>query len=457
MTSVTGRASGLAQGLALLLPLALMGACDGGDDRDGFSSEEWKVIQSLQPLGTPMPRNPYNHRDQDVGVEKFAQKIFFETEYSDAITIDNHPSGKKGEAGKISCASCHDPKGYFVETRIDPNTNARYATSPALGAPGKRTAPGILNDGYQIWAGWTGRHDSLMMHGAGVSVFVSNHLALVHFIYKKYKDEYNTLFPDNPLNPALDPMAPDAARFPATGRPKATPMAADGPFEKMTPEDQKFMYQFMYNMGRLWDTYPRFLVTHDSPFENYCKGDFAALSPEQKRGLKLFIGKASCSDCHNGPTLTDTGFHNVGVPQPGAPDLGRQADLGTTKANIYNGAGEFSDDREAGRKKLEEMPAVTDSMVGQFRTPTLLNIAETYPYFHTGQFRTLEEVVAHYNHGGADTNFSGNKDPKIKPLGLTGEETSDLVAFLKSLTGVVDPDLAKDIRPPAPGMMPSSM
>jgi cytochrome c peroxidase len=435
---------------ALSLPLVLgLSGCTEGDDHDGFSSEEWKVIHSLQPLATPPPRNPYNHRDQDPEVIKFAQKIFFETEFADAITVDGNPAGKKGEAGKVSCASCHDPKGYFVETRIDPTTNARFATSPGLGAPGRRTTPGMLNDGYQVWAGWTARHDSLIMHGAGVSVFTSNHLSFAHFIYKKYRDEYNTLFPDHPLDPALDPMAPDAMRFPAAGRPKANAMAADGPFEKMAPEDQHIIFQFMYNMARLWDTYPRALVTHDSPFEIYVKGDFTALNYQEKRGLKLFIGKAACNDCHNGPALTDTGCHNVGVPQPGAPDQGRMADLATTRANIYNGAGEFSDDREAGKKKLEELPPITEAMNGLFRTPTLLNIAETHPYFHTGQIRTLEQVVAHYNRGGSGTNYSGTKDPKLRPLGLSDGDEADLVSFLKTLTGVVDPELIKDLRPPA--------
>jgi cytochrome c peroxidase len=127
-------------------------------------------------------------------------------------------------------------------------------------------------------------------------------------------------------------------------------------------------------------------------------------------------------------------------------DTGRMTDLAATPTNIYNGAGEFSDDREAGKKKLESLPPITEAMNGVFRTVTLLNIAETYPYFHTGQVRTLEEVVEHYNKGGSETGFSGAKDAKIKPLDLSDGEKSDLVAFLKSLTGVVDPDLSKDIR-----------
>jgi cytochrome c peroxidase len=432
--------------------MAGAGCSSSGDDHDGFSSTDWKAVTAMQPLATPIPRNPYNKRDMDMNVIKFGQKLFYDVEYSEAITVDGNPAGKKGDVGKVSCASCHDPKGYFVDNRVDPTTNARFATSPALGVPGRRQTPGMLNEAYYEWIGWTGRHDSLIMHGAGVAVFVSSQLTLAHHIYKKYKDEYNGLFPDNKLPDALDPMAPDAARFPPSGKPKAMESAPDGNFEKLSAEDQAWIFQFMYNMARVWDTYPRALVTHDSPFEKYVAGDFTALSPEAKRGLKLFIGKAACNDCHTGPTLTDNEFHNIGVAQPmGAmSDPGRMADLLTTMTNRYNGASMYSDDQEAGKKKLATLPKPDSAdwmkMNGQFRTPTLLNIAETYPYFHTGQLRTLEEVVQHYNKGGEETGFAGPKDPKLKPLNLTDGEVADLVSFLKSLTGVVDLELTKDIR-----------
>jgi cytochrome c peroxidase len=433
--------------------IAGAGCTSSGDDHDGFSSQEWMAIQDMQPLGKEMPRNPYNHMDTDAGLVKFGQKLFYDTGYADKIAVEGHPNGKMGEAGKLNCAQCHDPKAYYVDSRIDPLTNSRYATSFSLNAPGKRATPGMLNEGYYEWVGWTGRHDSLLMHGAGVAVFVSSQLTLIHYIYDHYKDEYNAIYPNNPLPEALNPAAPDAARFPAgPGKPKANAMAADGKFEMMTQADQDWVYQFMYSMARVWDTYPRALVTHGSPFEKYVKdGDVAALSPDAKRGLKVFIGKAACNDCHTGPTLTDNLFHNIGIPQPQGsmtPDGGRLADLtaNPTSANRYNGASIYSDDREAGMRKLATQPPVSETMNGQFRTPTLLNIAETYPYFHTGQTRTLEEVVDHYNKGGADTGFAGAKDAKLKPLDLTDGEKADLVAFLKTLTGVIDPDLSKDIR-----------
>jgi cytochrome c peroxidase len=73
---------------------------------------------------------------------------------------------------------------------------------------------------------------------------------------------------------------------------------------------------------------------------------------------------------------------------------------------------------------------------------SLHNVEKTGPYFHTGLFNTLQEVVQHYNKGGAETGaFYGTKDPKMRPLLLTDDEVNDIVEFLKSLTGALDPQL----------------
>jgi hypothetical protein len=75
---------------------------------------------------------------------------------------------------------------------------------------------------------------------------------------------------------------------------------------------------------------------------------------------------------------------------------------------------------------------------GAFRTPQLINIAETGPYFHTGEFKTLRDVVWHYNAGGGvPGTFVGTKSPRLRPLLLTDKEVDDLVEFLKTLTGEV--------------------
>jgi len=431
-----GRRGSWVFGSALTVLVVGGAACsEAGDDRDGFSSAEWRAIQQIQPLGLEMPANPFNNRWDDDIVGRLGQMLFFENTMSGPITVDNL-SGKKGETGKVSCANCHDPKVFFVDTRTDPATGFRTAFSAGLGAPGKRNTPAMVNLGYFPWAGWVAQFDSLVMHGSGAIGAMTTRLAGAHYIYNHYREEYNAAFPLTPLDPALDPAAPDASRFPAAGNPKAV-NTPDGPWETMTPADQKFMFVFAYNLGRTWDTYPRKLNSHGSAFERYVMGDSAALSPEAKRGLDLFINKAACNDCHTGPLLSDGRVHNIGVATLNStPDMGRSASITSTLNHQFNGASEFSDDREAGKRKLATMPAADDTtMVGAFRTPMLLNIAETGPYFHTGQMRTLDDVVRFYNNGGGSPGtFPGTKDPKLRPLGLSPEELGDLVVFLKSLT-----------------------
>ena len=70
--------------------------------------------------------------------------------------------------------------------------------------------------------------------------------------------------------------------------------------------------------------------------------------------------------------------------------------------------------------------------MGRFLTPTLRELKYTAPYMHNGVFSTLSAVVAFYNSGGGS---DPNKDPALKPLGLTTQEQIDLVAFLGALSG----------------------
>ncbi|HSS00660.1 MAG TPA: hypothetical protein VLM79_26555, partial [Kofleriaceae bacterium] len=168
--------------------------------------------------------------------------------------------------------------------------------------------------------------------------------------------------------------------------------------------------------------------------------------------LRLFIGKAACVDCHSGPTFSDQDFHNTGVPQVGATaakvDNGRFDDLARTLSNAFNGAGKFSDDMAAGTAKLDGL-AVTDDLKGLFRTSSLRHIDRTGPYMHAGTLATLEDVVRFYNWGGGDAGFAGNKSAAMAPLLLTDEEQSDLVSFLRALTGDPIPaELARDTAIP---------
>jgi cytochrome c peroxidase len=268
--------------------------------------------------------------------------------------------------------------------------------------------------------------------------FNSTRLQLVHAVYNKYKSDYNAAFTP-PLDPALDPTASDASRFPPAGKPKASATAPNGPWESMTATDQATVNRIMTNLGKALQAYLRQLTSRNAPFDQYVAGNHNAISTQAKQGLQLFVGKAACVTCHTGPFFSDNKFHNTGVPQnmggPHAPatDPGRFAVVPGVLANPFNTNGAYSDDTSTG--KLAGV-AQTSSETGQFRTKDLRQVAMVGPYMHAGQFATLDEVLAFYNKGGGDAStFSGTKDPLIVPLNLTSDEQAAIVEFLKTLTG----------------------
>jgi cytochrome c peroxidase len=432
-----------------VLAALICGGCDEftrADDGDGFSNEEWVRIRQIAPLSTDMPANPFNGHASDPAAAQLGQMLFFETDFSGAIRVDG-PSGKVGETGKVACVSCHDPHHYFVDSRTTGGLSHGVAFTV-------RSAPSLLNLGWYDWITWSGKMDSLCMQAANApeaaTDVASNRLHYAHVLFAKYRDVYEAAFPESPLDEALDPTHPDAARFPPAGKPKASPTDPDGPWEAMAPNDRQIINRIMSNVGKATEAYERRLISRGSAFEQYVGGDHQALAPAAKRGLRLFIGRASCIECHTGPIMSDNRFHNVGLPQiaaPSAQDTGRFGDIPRMLSNPFNGAGDFSDDRAAGMAKLMGLAPPDPTTRGQFRTPSLLNVAETAPYMHDGSLKTLEDVVRLYNAGsGEDGTFPGQRDTKVSAkLGLADDEIADLVAFLKSLTGAqVSDDLARD-------------
>jgi cytochrome c peroxidase len=150
--------------------------------------------------------------------------------------------------------------------------------------------------------------------------------------------------------------------------------------------------------------YERTIISTNSAFDQYVLGDKTAMNEEAQRGMALFKGKARCILCHNDSNFTDNQFHNLGVPQ-----------VGPMKEDL-------------GRYYVTRRPEDK----GAFKTPTLRSIVETAPYMHDGVFKTLEEVVDFFDQGGGK---NSNLSPLMKPLGLTKEEKTNLIAFLKALKG----------------------
>lgn len=151
-------------------------------------------------------------------------------------------------------------------------------------------------------------------------------------------------------------------------------------------------------------TYERLVVSERAPFDAWIDGNEKAISEEAKRGFALFNGKAQCSSCHEGWNFTNEGFQDIGLP---SDDVGR---------------GKF-------------VPGVI-KMQHAFKTPSLREISRRSPYMHDGSIATLEQVVEHYDRGGVDR---PSRSDLMKPLGLTSQDKSDLVAFLETLTSDLNP------------------
>ena len=179
--------------------------------------------------------------------------------------------------------------------------------------------------------------------------------------------------------------------------------------------------------------YERTIVSDDSPFDRYLRGDQAALDEAQLRGKALFEGKASCIDCHNGALATDQEHYNLGVPPNPAFEEDPQRQIAMRERMRSKGFEEevyLKLDRDPGRFRATKDKAD----LGKFRTAPLRYTLYTAPYMHNGAFFTLEEVVDFYDRGGGEEPF-GTKTDKLKPLNLSDAEKADLVAFLESFSG----------------------
>jgi cytochrome c peroxidase len=146
--------------------------------------------------------------------------------------------------------------------------------------------------------------------------------------------------------------------------------------------------------------FERTLISNNSPHDQYLAGDKNALTESEIRGKKLFFDKLYCTECHSGSDFTNERFTNNGLYE-------RYADVG--------------------RMRLTEKQ--TDR--GIFKVPTLRNIGVTAPYMHDGSLSTLEDVIRHYESGGA--NHPG-KGKEIAAFKLTDSERTDLIHFLEALT-----------------------
>lgn len=389
---------------------------------------------------TTVPADPTNRVADDPAAAHLGQQIFFDARFSGPIILENDGVsgflGELGEAGKASCASCHDVASGGADSR------SKGPTSLGTGWTG-RNAPSVLNAALSPWLFWDGRKDTLWAQALGPLESRVEHnvsrLAVVHLIFTLYRADYEAMFGSMP---PLD----DALRFPAAGRP------GDSTYDSLATSDRDAVDSVFANVGKAIAAYERLLVDTSSPFDRFLDGDATAMSDAAVRGARLFVGRASCNECHSGPLLADDRFHNHGIPQAGTTvpriDEGRARGVPDVIADPFNSQGTFSDDAAAGAVKLADLHS-TSADLGAFKTPTLRNVSQTAPYMHTGGFATLWDTVEWYRRAAGTDGFVGTRAAEAEVLRLSDTDVDDIVEFLLALDGEgIAPELVT--APPLP-------
>ena len=407
-----------------LLAWILVACHDASDasmriDGTVLTGEQIETILSLSPLPS-LPPSPTNRYADHPQAALLGQHLFYD--------------GRLSLNGRISCASCHDPKKDWSDGRPLSVGLEQVA----------RHAPTLWNLAWQRWYYWDGRKDSIWSQALAPIEHPSEMGGSRGRAYDlvaaepTYRDLYEQAFG---ALPKLDGtgLLGDARLDPNEA---TDPMLQKG--SSLSPEDRERVTLVFSHLGKALEAYQRQLISNGSPFDQFVERlrdrSKRLLAPEFNqqalRGLLLFVGKGQCTLCHSGPTFTDHEFHNIGLDRGGsALDQGRYPAVEQVKNDPFNGQGHFSDDPSLEANQALHYVTTRDSNLGEFKTPTLRNIARTAPYMHDGRFKTLEEVVEFYSTL-PDQPALGHREESLQPLGLRQDEIKDLVAFLKTLTGM---------------------
>ncbi|MCP5143321.1 MAG: c-type cytochrome [Gammaproteobacteria bacterium] len=339
------------------------------------------------PLGLPEVPIPAANPQTEEKVA-LGQRLFNDTRFS--------------STGTVSCATCHASGTAFTDSPKHVSEGINQLT-------GTRNAPTVVNAAFNQTQFWDGRSPDLE---------------------------------DQALHPFLNPVEmglPDHGPILATIRDDRGYTRA---FKRVFNIDTSDIT--IKHVTQAIAAFERTIVSGDSPFDRWYYGhDDNAIGDAAKRGFEVFLKEGRCVSCHSMEQdfalFTDHKFHNIGI---GINDIQGKV-TGLARAFLVAKANGADVDvavlTDADTSHLGRF-AVTDdlSKMGAFKTPTLRNIAVTAPYMHDGSLDTLEEVVNHYNNGGITDPQSGNPNDflsgGIRPLNLTEQQITDLVAFMETLT-----------------------
>lgn len=371
--------------LALLLCIAAVNA-----PAVEFSGDETAAILRHGPW-PPAPRpDPSNRHSGRPAAIAFGEALFFDQR----LSLDR----------THACASCHRPDQAWTDGQV--RSTGRELLD--------RNAPSVANSRFERWFGRGGGADSLWSHA---------------------------------LRPLTDPreMAMTPALIAARMR-SGTDFRAcyTRAFGKPSRDD----VAVTVNVAKAIAAFQETIVTGRTPFDAFrdalARGDRTGMAryPENaQRGLATFVGRGNCAVCHFGPRFSNGEFADIGVPffvAPGRVDPGRHAGIREVLASPYNLRGRWSDDRSRQRAVTTRHLTLEHRHWGEFKVPSLREVARTAPYMHAGSHATLSDVVRHYSELDEER-LHADGERILKPLRLTPQESADLVAFLESLSESTPP------------------
>ena len=315
------------------------------EDPPPFTQEEVRAILSLGPWPAPDSSDSRNGVSGKAEAIEFGERLFFDTRLSGS--------------GKFACGTCHVPERNWTDNR----------TRGAAAGEVDRNTPTLMNARLGHRFGWDGVTDNLSSQSVR-PILDARELA------SSAKQVADLVRKDEQL----------ACRYRTSFG--AAPSAADD--EKVLADVSRALAAFVGTLGSPATPFDRFR-------DALARGERVTpwlYSEAAQRGLKIFIGKGTCTTCHSGPNFSDGELHDNGFSVLAAqdrPDPGRD---------------------------------------GKFKVPTLRHLLLTAPYGHHGQLESISDVVRHYSERGGK---------EIQPLKLTAAEQSDLVVFLESVSTMANP------------------
>ena len=373
-----------------------------------WSAQEKQLLLSLSSHHLPAVAkdlsNRYQNNQQAVAL---GAKLFFDSRLSDS--------------GTISCSVCHQPNREFSD-------GLRVASGLEKG---KRNTPSILGVSHQKWFFWDGRKDSLWAQALEPFEDKTEHnlsrTRLLKIVLEDpdYLALYTSIFDETPSKKTL-------SSWPDNASPERD-LAGLKVWKGLSVETRQNINRAFSNLGKSIAAYEATLAYKESRFDKYLldlknNKPSSHLNASEVSGLKLFIGKGQCVNCHSSPLLSNQHFQNIGTATRGK-DKGRSAVAETQAWDIFNCLGEFSDAPKSYCLDLKYMSKDRHALSGSFKVPSLRNVSKTAPYLHDGRFKTLQEVVEIYLEPPSKQR-SGNHLPTIV---LNENEKIQLIEFLKTL------------------------